>query len=237
MAALQLHGTELQLRIGALHLTEELENTRQAIGMDLHDQTLADLSRIARTLKRVSAKPVLKGAEVEPLQEDIEHCIRELRVIIDNAKPSVLQFFGFAQAVEVLLERSVGTASHPLSYNFIDESVGRLDELPPGKVVAIYRIVQEAINNAVSHANARCITLELRDADGCATIVIEDDGHGLSAVPWRRTGGLTNMQTRASLIQAELRATVGANGQGTRLELVLPAHAASAKAPVEEPSH
>ena len=226
------------LRIGALHLTEELENTRQAIGMDLHDQTLADLSRVARTLKRVSAKPVLKGAEVEPLQEDIEHCIRELRVIIDNAKPSVLQFFGFAQAVEVLLERSVGTASHPLSYNFIDKSVGRLDELPPGKVVAIYRIVQEAINNAVTHANAKCITLELRDADGHTTIVIEDDGLGLSAVPWRRTGGLTNMQTRASLIQAELRATVGANGQGTRLELVLPAHAASAKAPpVEERSH
>jgi signal transduction histidine kinase len=225
------------LRIGALHLTEELENTRQAIGMDLHDQTLADLSRIARTLKRVSAKPVLKGVEVEPLLEDIEHCIRELRVIIDNAKPSVLQFFGFAQAVEVLLERSVGTASHSLSYNFVDESVGRLDELPPGKVVAIYRIVQEAINNAVSHANAKCITLELRDADGHTTIVIEDDGLGLSAVPWRRTGGLTNMQTRASLIQAELRATVGANGQGTRLELVLPADTANARAPVEERSH
>lgn len=222
------------LRIGALHLTEELENTRQAIGMDLHDQTLADLSRIARTLKRVSAKPVLKGAEVEPLQEDIEHCIRELRVIIDNAKPSVLQFFGFAQAVEVLLERSVGTASHSLSYNFVDESVGRLDELPPGKVVAIYRIVQEAINNAVSHANARCITLDLRDADGRTTIVIEDDGLGLSTVPWRRTGGLTNMQTRASLIQAELRATVGANGRGTRLELVLPSGTGNAKLPVEE---
>ena len=158
----------------------------------------------------------------------------DITVSMDEALNEDLQF-GFAQAVEVLLERSVGTASHPLTYNFIDESVGRLDELPPGKVVAIYRIVQEAINNAVSHANARCITLELRDADGCTTIVIEDDGHGLSAVPWRRTGGLTNMQTRASLIQAELRATVGANGQGTRLELVLPAHAASAK--VEEPSH
>ncbi len=211
------------LRIGALNLTEELENTRQAIGMDLHDQTLADLSRIARALKRVSAKPSLRGAEVEPLQEDIEHCIRELRIIIDNAKPSVLQFFGFAQAVEVLLERSVGMAPHPLTCSFTDLSDGRIDELAPGKVVAIYRIVQEAINNAISHAEAQCITLELRDADGSMSIVIEDDGRGLSAVPWRRTGGLTNMQTRASLIQADLRATVGAKGQGTRLQLVLPA--------------
>ena len=163
------------------------------------------------------------ASEIEPLHQDIEHCIRELRVIIDNAKPSVLQFFGFAQAAEILLERSVGQASHPLAYSFVDESVGRLDELAPGTVVAIYRIVQEAINNAISHANARCITLELRDVEGRTTIVIEDDGHGLSAVPWRRTGGLTNMQTRASLIRAELRATVGARGMGTRLELMLPA--------------
>ena len=57
--------------------------------------------------------------------------------------------------------------------------------------------------------------------------MIEDDGRGLSAVPWRRTGGLTNMQTRASLIQAELRATVGAKGQGTRLQLVRPSEPAN----------
>jgi signal transduction histidine kinase len=177
---------------------------------------------------------MLRGVEVEPLQEDIEHCIRELRVIIDNAKPSVLQFFGFAQAAEDLLERSVGRASYPLNYNFVDESDGRLDELPPGMAVAIYRIVQEGINNAISHANAKCITVELRDTEGRTTIVIEDDGHGLSPVPWRRTGGLTNMQTRASLIEAELRATVGANGQGTRLELILPARAERAKAPLQE---
>lgn len=111
--------------------------------------------------------------------------------------------------------------------------MGRLDELPPGMVVAVYRIVQEAINNAISHANAKCIMLELRDAAGCITIVIEDDGHGLPAVPWRRTGGLTNMQTRASLIQADLRAKVGANGQGTRLELVIPAQM-DTKVPMED---
>ena len=50
-AARSRYGQETEvraegLRIGALHLTEELENARQAVGMDLHDQTLADLTRI-----------------------------------------------------------------------------------------------------------------------------------------------------------------------------------------------
>lgn len=224
------------LRIGALHLTEELEDARQTIGMDLHDQTLADLSRISRSLKRVIDRPVLKGAEVEPLHEDIEHCIRELRVIIDNAKPSVLQFFGFGQAVETLLERSVGSAPAPLTYELIDDSAGRLDALPPNMVVAVYRIVQEAINNAIVHANASRIMLNLRDAEGRIQLIIEDDGLGLSMVPRRRTGGLTNMQTRASLIRADLRATPGANGQGTRLELVLPENFPP-HATLEERSH
>lgn len=211
------------LRTGALHLTEELENARQAIGMDLHDQTLADLSRIARSLKRVADKPTLRGAEIDPLREDIEHCIRELRVIIDNARPSVLQFFGFGQAVEALLERSIGSAPMPLTYQLTDESGGRVDELPPNTVVAIYRIVQEAINNAVRHANASRIRVLLANTGAGIEIVIEDDGLGLTSVPGRRTGGLNNMQTRASLIRAELRVTSGEGGQGTRLALLLPA--------------
>jgi signal transduction histidine kinase len=210
------------LRTGALHLTQELEDARQSIGMDLHDQTLADLSRIARGLKRLVDKPTLKGAEVEPLREDMEHCIRELRIIIDNAKPSVLQFFGFAQAVEALLERSVHSAPAPMDFELTDESAGKLDDLPPSTVVAVYRIVQEAINNAIRHANATRIKVALREAGGRIAIVVEDDGLGLSSAPGRRTGGLSNMQTRASLIRAELKALPGESG-GTRLELSLPA--------------
>jgi signal transduction histidine kinase len=210
------------LRTGALHLTEELENARQALGMDLHDQTLADLSRIARALRRLVVQQNLHGDHLEPLLEDIEHCIRELRVIIDNAKPSVLQFFGFGQAVEALLERSVGAAPAPLSYDLDEADAAAFDKLPPNTVVALYRIVQEAINNVVRHAQARHITVRLGYGEGRARLVIEDDGLGLADSPGRRTGGLSNMFTRASLIGAELKATAGEAGKGTRLELRLP---------------
>lgn len=210
------------LRIGALSLTEELENTRQAIGMDLHDQTLADLSRISRTMKRLASHTNLRGVELQPVQEDIEHCLRELRLIIDNAKPSVLQFFGFTQAVEDLLERSVKSTASKLVYNLHDDGSSNLENLPPNTVVTLYRIVQEAINNTVRHANASTIDVHLKQEDGQTHIVIEDDGLGIAKTATRRSGGLKNMQTRASLIRAKFSAVARPEGSGTRLEIVLP---------------
>jgi signal transduction histidine kinase len=219
------------LRVGALRLTEELENARQAIGMDLHDQTLADLTRIARNLKRMVGRKTLAGGELQPLQDDVEHCVRELRIIIDNAKPSVLQFFGFGQAVEAVLERSVRAATSPLEYRLTDDGCSGLEELPPNTVVSLYRIVQEAINNTVRHANASTIEVRLMRTDDRIHIVVEDDGSGLPKTAGRRTGGLGNIRTRASLIQAELTSTPGPGGKGTRLEITLPAAAADGQAP------
>ena len=227
-----LRQTELQqveaearaegLRTGALHLTDELENARQAIGMDLHDQTLADLSRLSRGLRRFGTRTTFRGEELEPLLEDIEHCIRELRVIIDNAKPSVLQFFGFGEAVETTLERSVSSSPSPIGYKLVDGTEGRIDQLPPTIQVALYRIVQEAINNAVRHSGARLIRVDMTSCDTAVQICIEDDGTGLAEISKRRASGMNNMFTRASLIEAELEARTGADGRGTILELKMP---------------
>ena len=207
------------LRTGARHLTEELENARQAIGMDLHDQTLADLSRISRAMRRLSARPDLQGSELDPLLEDVEHCIHELRVIIDNARPSVLQLFGFSEAVETMLDRSVASALSPMTYRLADDSGGTFETLPPNIVVTLYRIVQEAINNAVRHAQARHVEVRLGVSDGQGRIVVEDDGIGISDPDLRHRGGINNMKTRASLIQASLCVRAGTEGKGTRLEL------------------
>lgn len=210
------------LRIGALHLTEELENARQAIGMDLHDQTLADLTRISRNLKPLVGKNSVRGMELSPLQEEIEHCLCELKIIIDNAKPSVLQFFGFGQAIESLLERSIRSTVNQLSYHLHDNGSYGIDELPAHTIVPLYRIVQEAINNAVRHSCASKIQVWINMSECHWQIVIEDDGIGLINSQDRSTGGMINMQTRASLIQAKLEVTPGLNGAGTRIEIALP---------------
>lgn len=210
------------LRIGALHLTEELENARQAIGMDLHDQTLADLTRISRSLKRLLPRERVRGGDLQPILEEVEHCVRELRVIIDNAKPSVLQFFGFGQAVEALLERSVRAESSLLDYRLVNDGSSGIEDLPGNTLVSLYRIVQEAINNTARHANASHIDVEITRSEGSIRIMVTDDGSGLPKASSRRRGGLSNMQTRASLIGATFAVTPSPDGQGTRLEIALP---------------
>jgi signal transduction histidine kinase len=227
LAQVEAEARSEGLRVGALHLTEELENARQTIGMDLHDQTLADLSRILRGLKRLSSQAGLRGAELEPLREDVEHCVRELRVIIDNAKPSVLQLFGFGQAVEALLERSVRSSSSRLQYELHDEGTSHLDRLKPNVQIGLYRIVQEAINNSVRHADATRITVTIGQLNGRDLIVIEDNGTGLPTLRGRRMGGLDNIRTRASLMRADLRTKPGADAHGTRLEILLAAEEAA----------
>ncbi len=210
------------LRIGALHLTEELENARQSIGMDLHDQTLADLTRISRSLKRLLPRESIHGMDLQPILEEVELCVRELRVIIDNAKPSVLQFFGFGQAVEALLERSVRAESSLLDYRLVDDGNSGIEDLPSNTLVSLYRIVQEAINNTARHANASRINVEIKRSEEAIRIMVTDNGSGLPKASSLRRGGLSNMQTRASLIGATFMATPSPDGAGTRLEIALP---------------
>ncbi|THD47925.1 MAG: sensor histidine kinase [Bradyrhizobium sp.] len=216
------------LRIGALHLTEELENARQTIGMDLHDQTLADLSRISRNLKWLEAKQSVRGCELQPIQEEITHCLRELRVIIDNARPSLLQFFGFCEAVEAILDRWASGSSTLTHCRIHDHGGGAIDALPSNIQVSLYRIVQEAINNAGSHACASAIDVHVRSEGGYISVAVVDDGRGLSPRPGQRSGGIGNMRTRASLIGAALSVSAGPGGAGTCLKIRVPVGAGSA---------
>lgn len=217
------------LRIGARQLTEELEHARHAIGMDLHDQTLADLSRIARNLKRLTGKTTLRGQELQPLEEDVNHCLRELRVIVDDARPSVLELFGFAQAIEALLERCARTA--PLKWQMHDTSGSALDALPATIQVALYRIVQEAVTNSGRHSGAGLIEVRIWLEGHAAVISVRDDGCGIPQAVGQRNGGLGNMRTRASLIEAELAITSNPDGTEVLLAVPLPPIAQSVAEP------
>src|SRR5690554_5814994 len=158
----EARAREEGLRQGALRLTEALEEERQRIGMDLHDQTLADLTRIARSLDRlrergVPVDPALLAAPAQGLHE----AMAALRQIIEAAKPSVLHLFGLAQAIENHLERAIRDSGQPIRGLLTDRTRDALEALDPAVAVALLRIVQEAVNNAVHHAGASEIRIDL----------------------------------------------------------------------------
>jgi signal transduction histidine kinase len=109
-------------------------------------------------------------------------------------------------------------------------------ELRPWHVIQIVRLLDEAVTNAVKHANAKRITVRietLAGADGleCGCITVEDDGRGFEIAPdgmaagaIKAARGLRNMRNRAARCDAELQLSSSAQGdcQGTQVRLTLP---------------
>jgi signal transduction histidine kinase len=90
------------------------------------------------------------------------------------------------------------------------------------RTVMLFRIVQEALNNAVKHANPRLIGVNLSLAKEVLTLVVRDDGHGVATQPERESGsGMRVMRLRAELIGARLEFGSGTEG-GWRVQCVLP---------------
>jgi signal transduction histidine kinase len=198
----EARAREEGLRLGALRLTEALEAERQRIGMDLHDQTLADLTRLSRKLENLATARNVSGEALDPIIRSVQHCMHDVRQIIEEARPSVLQLFGFAQAVENHLERSIRDSGTTIEWSIADETSGIIDALPESVATALFRIVQEAINNAFRHAAASRIAVELRATPACLRITVRDDGMGVPADEKRQGSGIGNMRTRARLISA-----------------------------------
>lgn len=210
------------LRQGALRLAEALEAERQRLGMDLHDQTLADLTRLSRRLDRLSRAQDIDRAELDGACEALQASMAALRGLIDEAKPTVLHLFGFAQAVENHLQHAIRDSGHPIKVELVDESGGMIDAMPASTSVALFRIVQEAINNAVNHAAADCLRVELGVEYGQVAASVTDDGRGLTQFYRPGGSGIDNMQTRARLIGARFSLGPGREDKGTVMRVALP---------------
>lgn len=218
----EIHAHAEGLRAGALRLTEALELERQRIGMDLHDQTLADLTRLSHELRRLRQAPKIPGETLTTLTDRLEGCLQELRGIIEDARPSVLKLFGFEQGIEALIERAVASQARPISVAFSDETDGAGNDLEETYQIALFRIAQEAVNNAIKHAEATRIHVVLAQSDGVLSLSISDDGRGLAHDDNDHFGGIENMRTRATLISAQFEIEPCSLLSGTRVRVTLP---------------
>lgn len=222
VSELEATGREQALRLGALRLTEGMEHERQRLGMDLHDQTLADLARIRRRMSRIVGGSAAAQKEIDALQDDLDHCLDELRGIVENMKPGVLQLFGYAEAVEAHMQRCQKHMRQKIAMQVQDLSDGRMDTLQDTVRTAMFRIVQEAVNNALKHAQCDSICVLIRQVGNDMVVTVDDSGTGISEADLRSDRGISNIKTRANLISATVRIERLADASGTRVEITLP---------------
>ncbi|HEY4090537.1 MAG TPA: sensor histidine kinase [Luteibacter sp.] len=202
------HG-ELRELAGRLIATQEQERGRLA--RDLHDdinQRLAAASIDLSTLrKRLSAE---FRDDVTGLQDRIVALSDDVRQLSHQLHPSCLQHAGLRGALENLCRHPPGHA-WPRVRLLADRDV---DTLCPEVALCFYRVAQEALANAVRHADAGEIRLTALVEDGIATLRIVDDGKGidLPACLGARVGiGITSMHERAKLLGGSftIRSTPG----------------------------
>ncbi|GLS21861.1 ATPase [Labrys miyagiensis] len=221
LAEAEARNREELLRVGASRLTEGMERERRRMAMDLHDQTLADLARVARQISALRSQGVARAGQLADLEAEVVSCLTELRHIVDDMRPSVLELFGFRDAVEAHLNRSVSRAKPPIAVGIVDSSDGSADDLPETTRTALYRIAQEAINNAVRHADAGRIEVHIGSTSAELVVAVIDDGRGCDPPAAVASGGVGHMRTRAALIGARLEIGRASRKGGTRVEIAI----------------
>lgn len=214
---------EHELRAGALRLTEWMETERRRIALDVHDQTLADLARISRRTATLRERGRAGVDELAALEADVAVCLGDLRRIIEDMKPTVLDLFGFREAIDALLTRNAVIAPRPIAHEVVDTTGNVPDALPTAVRATLYRVVQEAVNNAIAHSGAERIGVHVAVDERCLVVEVADDGCGFDpGTALAKGGGVAHMSTRADLIGARVEIAPGADNCGTTVRVRIP---------------
>jgi signal transduction histidine kinase len=201
------------------------ERERGRWARELHDESLQSMAGL-RVLLSAARR---SGAEEHDRLlaqgiEQIDRTIEEMRRLIADLRPSTLDELGLGPALEALEERlsSAGEIEIDLSLDLAFEA-GRKETRLAGQVEeSIYRLVQEALNNAARHAGTERATVEVREDEEGIQVLISDEGRGFD--PEAETGGfgLVGMRERVTLAGGSLEVR-SAPGEGTSIIALLPA--------------
>jgi PAS domain S-box-containing protein len=177
---------------------------RNRIARDLHDsvtQTLFSASLIAEVLPRLMQRDAnLAHARLEELRQLTRGALAEMRTLLLELRPSALMDVEIDELLRQLTEAARGRARIPVSLSCSGKS-----PLPPDVKVAFYNVAQEALNNVAKHARAHQVHVTLVRHDGCARLVVSDDGVGFAIQEVTAEHlGLTIMQERSEGIGARL---------------------------------
>jgi signal transduction histidine kinase len=194
------------------------ESERARWARELHDETLQGLGGL-RMLVSAARRRGDAGAMRAALEEvlgTIDGEIEGLRTLIRELRPAALDELGPAPAIEELAART--GARHGLEVTTELAFEGRRS---PELETALYRIIQEALTNAVKHAGASRVAVEAHEADGALRLSVIDDGRGFDPEVPGAGFGLAGMRERVLLLGGTLDVTSGP--AGTRIDAALPA--------------
>ena len=195
-------------------LAQEAE--RRRIAQELHDEVGQSMTAILLSLKRSAdeADEPLRG-ELQQVQEITRGSLDEVRRLVRRLRPGVLEDLGLVSALTSL---TTDFAAHT-GLRVLRRFDADLPALEEEAELVLYRVAQESLTNVARHADAECVEVSLRHADGTMVLAVSDDGRGTAASC--EGAGIRGMRERALLIGAALDISP-ATQAGTRIRLTVP---------------
>lgn len=217
----ELRASEEKLRLLAQRQVTIREDERKRLGFDLHDgvcQELVGIGILVEALRRrLGPTSVEVAGELTRVVRHLNHLGEHVRLLAGELRPMLLHDLGLEGSLRSL---AAGLTNDAVQVRAVFPAcVPRLAEVAE---VAVYRIAQEAIANAVRHAEAREVTVELDVRDARVRLEVRDAGRGFDAATRRRDAlGILGMEERALALGGTLE-VLSTPGHGTVVRLVCP---------------
>jgi PAS domain S-box-containing protein len=212
----------------ARRLVETRETEQRWLSAELHDRVGQNLTALGLNLD------IVAGALPPEIAEKIEARLHDSRVLVDSVmgsvreliaelRPAALDDYGLLAGLRWFGEQIRGRTQLQLEIRG-EEPAPRLEPQVEG---ALFRIAQEALNNTVKHAGARCATVELGSRPGCWVLTVADDGKGFDpARPAKADAnshwGLEMMRERAEAVGARFQVESSSSGTRIAVEVARP---------------
>ncbi len=208
------------------HSIRASESERRRWARELHDDTLQELGALKLMLESAhrSGRPEAIQDAVERSLEQLTSSITSLQSLITELRPAALDELGLKPALEALMRRTSARFGLEIDANLdLAYASGRKPtRLAEDIESTAYRLVQEALNNVVKHAEAERVQVEVVEDDESVRLTVRDDGKGFDTSGADGGFGLIGMQERVELVGGRL-AIDSTPGGGTVVCAELPA--------------
>jgi len=216
-----------QQKFRSVLILEGQEEERKRLAMDIHDGIGQMLTSLKFQIESINLKNGEDaGEKLAEIEQLISQVMKEVRRVTFNLKPTVLGDYGLQAGLNVFI-REIGKLTNNIELSYLVEG-DITHRLPQKTENNIFRIVQEAINNAIKYSDTRKIEVRLQQFENSFVITIKDDGKGFDekiiearSMNIESGRGFFNMYERTEYINGHLDVK-SAPGLGTIVTLTVP---------------
>lgn len=223
VGVIKIFKWEIDKKIERLSKQQIISQERRKLGQELHDVIIQNLFATGlhvENLIEIETRPEHRE-NLDYIKTNLNEAITQIRQFIGKVSSDAVEIEDLKLKLTKLINNFENTCNIPieLRYNVPEITLGSLSH---EKITEMYYIIQEALSNAIKHANANQITVDIRTTLNTVVAVVKDNGTGFNEekVPNRNHYGLISMKERALRINGLLG--IESNEKGTMISVTIP---------------